>query len=124
LQKILEIFNNESSKDIKTLDVAKLTGIGSSKKAVNSLLHFLKNKSILTVKTGEKGADPRWSRHPSNTYTGIFISFLFIQQNRIGGVMVSMLASSVVDRGFEPRSGQTKDYEINIFVASPLSMQH
>ena len=28
--------------------------------------------------------------------------------------MVSMLASSVVDRGFEPRSGQTKDYKIGI----------
>ena len=34
--------------------------------------------------------------------------------NRIGGVMVSVLASSVVDRGFEPRSGQTKDYKIGI----------
>jgi hypothetical protein len=31
----------------------------------------------------------------------------------IGGVMVSMLASSVVDRGFEPWSGQTKDYKID-----------
>ena len=31
-------------------------------------------------------------------------------ENHIGGVMVSMLASSAVDRGFEPRSGQTKDY--------------
>ena len=28
--------------------------------------------------------------------------------------MVSVLASSVVDRGFEPRSGQTKDYKIVI----------
>ena len=28
--------------------------------------------------------------------------------------MVSVLASSVVDRGFEPRSGQTKDYKIGI----------
>ena len=28
--------------------------------------------------------------------------------------MVSMLASSAVDRGFEPRSGQTKDYKISI----------
>jgi hypothetical protein len=28
--------------------------------------------------------------------------------------MVSMLASSVVDRGLEPRSGQTKDYDIDI----------
>ena len=34
--------------------------------------------------------------------------------NRIGGVMVSVLVSSVVDRGFEPRSGQTKDYKIGI----------
>jgi hypothetical protein len=32
--------------------------------------------------------------------------------NHIGGVMVSVLASSAVDRGFDPRSGQTKDYKI------------
>ena len=38
----------------------------------------------------------------------------FLQSNRIGGVMVSVLASSAVDCGFEPRSGQTKDYEICI----------
>jgi hypothetical protein len=35
--------------------------------------------------------------------------------------MVSVLSSSVVDRGFDPRSGQTKEYEIGI---SPLSTQH
>ena len=34
--------------------------------------------------------------------------------NRIGGVMVSVVASSVVDRGFEPQSGQTKGYKIDI----------
>jgi hypothetical protein len=34
---------------------------------------------------------------------------------RIGGIMVSVLASSAVYRGFEPRSGQIKDYEICIF---------
>ena len=34
--------------------------------------------------------------------------------NRIGGVMVSMLASSAIDRRFEPQSGQTKDYKIGI----------
>jgi hypothetical protein len=26
--------------------------------------------------------------------------------------MISVLASSAVDRGFEPRSGRTKDYKI------------
>ena len=31
---------------------------------------------------------------------------------RIGGVTLSVLASSVVDRGFESRSGQTNDYNI------------
>ena len=30
------------------------------------------------------------------------------------GVMASVLASSTVDRGFEPQSGQPKDYEISI----------
>ena len=34
--------------------------------------------------------------------------------NRIGGVMVSMLTSNAVDRGFEPRLGQTKYYKIGI----------
>ena len=35
-------------------------------------------------------------------------------RNRIGGVMISVLASSVVDRGFEFRLGHTKDYKIGI----------
>ena len=34
--------------------------------------------------------------------------------NRISGVMVNVLASSAVDRGFEPRSDQTTDYKIGI----------
>jgi hypothetical protein len=37
-------------------------------------------------------------------------------QNNIGGVMVSVIASSVVGRGFEPMSGQSKGYEIDIHV--------
>jgi hypothetical protein len=41
-------------------------------------------------------------------------SLIFKDENHIGGVMVSMLSSSAVDRGFEPRSGQTKDYGIGI----------
>ena len=36
------------------------------------------------------------------------------QKHRIDDVMVSVLASSAVDRGFEPRSGQTKDYAIGM----------
>jgi hypothetical protein len=43
--------------------------------------------------------------------------------NSIGGVMVSVLTSSSVNRGLEPRSGQTKDYKTG-FGASSLSTQH
>ena len=38
---------------------------------------------------------------------------LHLDTNR-GGEMSSVLASSAVDRGFEPRSAQTKDYTIGI----------
>ena len=39
---------------------------------------------------------------------------LYIHRSGNLGVMVSVLASSVIDRGFEPRSVQTKDYTINM----------
>ena len=39
---------------------------------------------------------------------------LIIRTTRIGGVMVNVLASNEVDRGFEPRPGQIKDYKIGI----------
>jgi hypothetical protein len=39
----------------------------------------------------------------------------------IGGVMVSVLASNVVDHGFEPWSSQTKDCEIGIGWIWPLN---
>ena len=44
----------------------------------------------------------------------IYSLCLVFNVNRIGGVTLSVFASSAVDRGFEPRSGQTKDYEIGI----------
>jgi hypothetical protein len=35
-----------------------------------------------------------------------------VMSKRIEGMMVSVLASSAVDRGFKSGSGQTKNYEI------------
>ena len=43
-----------------------------------------------------------------------YYPYRHIIKKRIGGVMVSVLASSAVDRGFEPRSNQAKDYIIGI----------
>ena len=40
--------------------------------------------------------------------------FNYLQFDGISGVMVGVLVLSVVDRGFEPQSGQTKDYNIGI----------
>ena len=42
------------------------------------------------------------------------VGFVHYFLNCIGGVMVSMLASSVVDRGLQFRLGQTKDYNIGM----------
>jgi len=44
------------------------------------------------------------------------IIFLFIKKafNHISGEIVSELTSSVVDHGFEPQSGQTKDNKTGI----------
>ena len=42
------------------------------------------------------------------------VHILDFLSNRIGGVMVDVLVSSAVDRGFEPQSGQTKEYGIGI----------
>ena len=50
----------------------------------------------------------------------IFSSIDHWQQNRIGGVMVSVLASIAVDHGFEPRRIKPKTLPL-VCVASPLS---
>ena len=59
---------------------------------------------------------PKTNKH--NRFTITYI-------NCISGVMASVLASSVVDRGFEPRSDQTKDYKIGIccFFAKHTSLR-
>ena len=44
----------------------------------------------------------------------LYVYRLTRHENCIGGVMVSVLASSTVDHVFEPESDQTKDYEIGI----------
>ena len=59
----------------------------------------------------------RISYHQRNSIGGVMVSMLAsnpVDRGFIGGVMVSMLASNPVDRGFEPCSGQTKDYKIDI----------
>ena len=55
--------------------------------------------------------DVRGERYNSKVHGG--------EKNRIGGVMVSVLASNAVDRRFEPRSGQTKDFKTGDFASPP-----
>ena len=50
-----------------------------------------------------------------NSFVIVSITIYYCNcMNHISGEIVSVLASSAVDRGFEPRSGQTKAYEIDI----------
>ena len=50
----------------------------------------------------------------------LFILLDSFNLNHIGGVMVSVLVSSVVDRGFEPCRAKPKTIKL-VCVASPLS---
>ena len=52
-------------------------------------------------------------KQPKSLHTCTY-SFISRRVNHIIVVMVSVLASSAVDRGFESQSGQTNDYEIGI----------
>jgi hypothetical protein len=58
-----------------------------------------------------------------NEYTFMYITinpriYRYVKEliikNHIGGLMASVLTSSAVDHGIEPRSGQTKEYKIGI----------
>ena len=44
----------------------------------------------------------------------LILRLMFSLRLCISGVMIIVLASNAVDRGFEPRSSQTKDYKIGI----------
>ena len=53
------------------------------------------------------------------------LSIYFLPQENHIDVKVSVLATIVIDHGFESRSGQTKDYEIGIccFSAKHTALQ-
>jgi hypothetical protein len=44
-----------------------------------------------------------------------YIRSVFDLTNYIGGVMIGVLTSSAVDRGFDPRLDKTNDYTIGIY---------
>jgi hypothetical protein len=45
---------------------------------------------------------------------GLHAAIIVYLGNRFCSVIVSVLVSSAVDNGFEARTGQTKDYKIDI----------
>ena len=55
-----------------------------------------------------------YSRTNSVMKNAIILNIIHNILNRISGIIVDVLASSAIDCGFEPRSGQTKDYKIGI----------
>jgi len=66
--------------------------------------HRQNNSKVHSVLSEKKGKS-------IHTYTWLLI---LIPRYRICGVIVNVFASIAVDRRFELRSGQTKDYEIGI----------
>jgi hypothetical protein len=88
-----------------------------------------KNNKPVTMTTDIETIEKQQRNQPSNEglyFRSVRQQIIFhTDPNRIGGVwlMVNMFSFSVVDRGFKPSSGQTKDYKLEYF-ASPLSSQH
>jgi hypothetical protein len=59
-----------------------------------------------------------WLSNLKHGFVFLIYELHFSFLNHTGGVIVSMLASSVVDHGYENQSCQTKDYEISIWCFS------
>jgi hypothetical protein len=57
---------------------------------------------------------PIWYTQYLNLHNYVYVILGTYGTNCSGGVMVNVLALCVVDHGFKPRSGQTKDYKIGI----------
>ena len=105
LQIMRKLFSNPLSFPLLLLDRApfcRRKGNISHKNGYNLSINFIYYWIALWM-VGENGV-PEYlqatRRHQATVKT----------LNRIGGVMISVLASSAVDRGLETRSGQTKDY--------------
>jgi len=65
-----------------------------------------------------------WLRYyTSQSKTAFWPSMPHLTMTRIGGVMVSVLSSGAVDRGFEHDRVKTKTIKL-VFVASLLRTQH
>jgi hypothetical protein len=57
----------------------------------------------------------RYETYINFSHYGMFyLRSVFDLTNYIGGVMIAVLTSSAVDRGFDPRLGKTNDYKIGI----------
>jgi len=57
----------------------------------------------------------RYETYINFSHYGMFyIRSVFDLTNYIGGVMIGVLTSSAVDRGFDPRLDKTNDYTIGI----------
>ena len=68
-------------------------------------------KNVAPCLTDEVRVSPCWTFYYSFI---LFVSVFFNQMNCIDGLNVSILAVSAVVPGFEPQSGQSKDYDSGI----------
>ena len=74
-----------------------------------------KQKKTTNGQTNKKEEQNKTSEIQKKTNANEHIMWIFlVPMNRIGDGMDSVLASCVIDRGFEPLSGQTKEYKIGI----------
>ena len=84
-----------------------------------------RNANTINIEWNEPHIKPRLNSNATVEYADhvplvTFVVTIYIRHdhpliwNCIGGIMASVFASSAIDRGFEPRSCQSKKYKIGI----------
>ena len=95
-----------------TTDKKILSDVNSIVKKANSKLKELHNE-LLEINSNLLMSNSH-THMESMAGKKVFSVHSLYNKSRFGGVMVSMLVWSAVDHGFEPRSGHSKDYKIDI----------
>jgi hypothetical protein len=108
------IFNNILVISWQSVVLVEKTGVsGENNRPVATHLHTLSHNVASSTPRHERGLKSQlYSKIiAKTTFTDLLI---YKNGNRIGGVLVGVFASNVVDCEFEPQSGQTNDYEVCI----------
>ena len=114
-----------SDKVCQWLTTGLLFSLGTAVSSTNKTGHHNITDKLLIEALKHHNSNRLTTSHVvmSEVIFSIYQSLTKILMNRIDGIIVSVLASSVIECGFEPRLSQTNQSKLTL-AASPLGRQH